>query len=105
MAPEITAYHRQVQPSQKFSGVPSTTAFAQNWGGSFQSPLTIQDWRQLATKSVKSIDRFGLHIKPTDKFENVTQTKRFSGFVFVGSGQVAVNVNKGRYQCRLCPLT
>ena len=58
--------------------------------------MSIQDWRQLAAKSVKSIDRPGLHIKPTNQFENVTHTKRFDGFIFVGSSRVAVNVTKGR---------
>lgn len=47
------------------------------------------------SRSVKSIDRPGLHIKPTDKFENTTQTKRFNGFIFVGSGSIAVNSGKG----------
>ena len=57
--------------------------------------LSIQDWRQLATRTVKSIDKPGLRIKPTNQFENVTRSKRFDGFIFVGNSSVAVNSSKG----------
>ena len=62
-------------------------------------PLSIQDWRQLAVRTVKSIDKPGLRIKPTNQFENVTQSKRFNGFIFVGNNSVVANSSKGRMPC------
>ena len=44
---------------------------------------------------MKSIDKPGLRIKPTNQFENVTRSKRFDGFIFVGNSSVAVNSGKG----------
>ncbi|KAL9105039.1 MAG: hypothetical protein Q9163_000052 [Psora crenata] len=60
------------------------------------APLTHQDWRQLATRTVKSLDLPGWHIKPTGQFANTTNSKRFDGFIFVGNGSIALNCSKGR---------
>ena len=44
---------------------------------------------------MKSIDRPGWRIKPTNQFASATQSKRFDGFIFVGNNSVAVNSGKG----------
>ncbi|KAL9131279.1 MAG: hypothetical protein Q9217_000767 [Psora testacea] len=58
------------------------------------APLTHQDWRHLATRTVKSLDRPGWHIKPTGQFANTNNSKRFDGFIFVGNGSVAIHSSK-----------
>ncbi|KAG8529457.1 uncharacterized protein KY384_006094 [Bacidia gigantensis] len=60
------------------------------------SNASLDTSRNLAGRSVKSIDRPGLHIKPTNQYASVTQSKRFDGFIFVGSNALVVNISKGR---------
>ena len=81
--------------SQRFGPSPSHIPYGEVRGGGVGAALSIQDWRHLATRTVKSIDKPGLRIKPTNQFENVTHSKRFDGFIFVGNSSVAVNSGKG----------
>lgn len=61
------------------------------------TPLTHQDWLNISSRTVKSIDRAGLHIKPTSDLSSATNSKRFDGFIFVGNGSVALNSSKSNF--------